>query len=125
MSQDVFAVEQSLFVDDGIESSELFFVDGNATALGHFAHFALRGENGSMVGEQIYGADAGAQGFFRDFKSGNTFEHVEEGLFVELSQLILRGVTEQNAGSFHGLVVVFFAVNHDGNILGQALLQQT
>ena len=89
----------------------------------HLAHLALAGEALRHFGCQVYGFDTGRQSFAADFKLRYACKHVEQRLFVQLRQTFFSRLSKQNVAGLHCHIVVFLAVHHDGDFLGQAFLQ--
>ena len=123
LCQDVLVVEQERGVDGHVLVGHLFLVDAHAAALGHLAHLALAGEHGCIVGEQADEGHAGGDYVAGHLESGHALEYREERFFVDAVQDVLRLVREENLRSLDGHLVVLLAVHHDGDLLGQALLQ--
>ena len=124
LNEQVFAVEQVGGGERGVRVGEFLLVDADAAALGEFAHFALRGEDGGVV----CGEDDGRCAFAfeeaaRHFVVGHAIEYVEERLFVEAQEGFLRRFAEEDLRGFERHVVVGLGVYHDGHFAGEAFLQ--
>ena len=90
-----------------------------------FSELAFGREDSRFLGEELSYFYALLDLFKRHFELRNAFEHGEERLLVQFFQCVGGGVAEQDVGSLDRSVVVLFGVHHDGDLLGQSLLERT
>ena len=124
LHEEVLAVEQVGFRHHLVERGELLLVEADAAALRELAHLALAGEALGVLCKEVNGLRAFAlEQVAAYLELRHTAEDVEKRLLVELHEAFLRALAEEDAAGFYCCLVVLLAVNHDGQLLGQLLLQ--
>ena len=82
LDEDILAVQKHVGGDGRIYVGHFFFVDRQAAVLGQLTHFALRGEDGRFVGQEVGDFQLAVNVGAADFKRRHALELVEKGLFV-------------------------------------------
>ena len=121
LCKQVLAVDEVFAGDGALLVGEFLLVQADTATLYHFAHLALRGEDGSSGGEQFDGRLAQLVG--SNLEVRHTVEDIEEGLLIEALESFLRCLSEEDVRGFDSHVEGFTTMHHDGDFLTETALQ--